>query len=122
MYKDITNVEYEITVTPVITGATGITTNGLKKNLKSYQENIQYTTAILETSNIIRKVQQYMQPEQRGSPLLQMQKCQGEKTYTRHNNNNNNNNNNTHFNSELEVSRILTSIQTWRFTPKIKTP
>jgi hypothetical protein len=117
MYKDITNVEYEITITPVITGATGITTNGLKKNLKSYQENTQYIlykTARLETSNIIRKVQQYMQPEQRGSPLVQMQKCQGEKTYTRHNNNNNN----THFNSELEVS----SIQTWRFTPKIKTP
>jgi hypothetical protein len=35
IYIDTTNVEHEITTTPVKTGATGILTKGLRKNLEA---------------------------------------------------------------------------------------
>jgi len=46
-------------VIPVITGAVGIVTKGLKNIWKQYQESIHVgsvRTAVLGTSNIIRKV------------------------------------------------------------------
>jgi len=64
MYRDTTNVEpemYDCTV-PVIIGATGIVTRGLRKNLETVPgrhsiDSLQ-KTAILGTSHIIRKVLQ----------------------------------------------------------------
>jgi hypothetical protein len=35
MYRDTTNVEHEIKIIPVKTGATGILTKGLRKNLEA---------------------------------------------------------------------------------------
>ena len=62
MYRDTTNVEPEITIIPVIIGATGIVTRSLRKHLEAVPrkhsiDSLQ-KTAILRTSHIIRKVLQ----------------------------------------------------------------
>ena len=62
MYRDTANVEPEMSVIPVIIGATGIVTKSLKKNLETipgkYSIASLQKTAILGTSHIIRKVLQ----------------------------------------------------------------
>ena len=62
MYGDIANVEPEVTIVPVIIGATGIVTRSSRKNLETIPgkhsiDSLQ-KTAILGTSHIIRKVLQ----------------------------------------------------------------
>ena len=62
MYRDTTNVEPEITIIPVVIGATGIVTRSLRKNMEAVPgkhsiDSLQ-KTAILGTSHIIRKVLQ----------------------------------------------------------------
>ena len=62
MYRDTTNVEPEITIIPVVIGATGIVTRSLRKNMEAVPgkhsiDSLQ-KTAILRTSHIIRKVLQ----------------------------------------------------------------
>ena len=62
VYRDTTNVEPEMYDCPGISGATGIVTRSLKKNLETIPgkhsiDSVQ-KTAILGTSHIIRKVLQ----------------------------------------------------------------
>jgi hypothetical protein len=62
MYRDTMNVEHEMYAIQVITGATGIITKGLKKNLgaipgKHSVDSLQ-NTAILGTLHVIQKVLQ----------------------------------------------------------------
>ena len=62
MNRDTTNVEPEMSVYTVITGATGIVTRSLRKNLKAmprkHSRDSLQKTGILGTSHIIRKVLQ----------------------------------------------------------------
>ena len=62
MYRNTTNVEPEMQTVPEITGATGIVTRSLRKNLETlpgeYSIDSLQKTAILGTSHIIRKVLQ----------------------------------------------------------------
>jgi hypothetical protein len=60
MYRDTTNVEHDSMIMPVIIGATGIVTEGLRKNLEAIPgkrsiESLQ-KTARLGASYITRKV------------------------------------------------------------------
>jgi hypothetical protein len=60
MYRDTTILNLKCTIIPVTTGATGIMTKRLRKNLKAIPgkhliDSLQ-KTAILGTSHIIRKV------------------------------------------------------------------
>jgi hypothetical protein len=89
---------------PVIIGATGIVTRGLKKHLETIPgkhsiDSLQKKTAVLGTSHIIRKV---LQSETRslsvGFTTGSRGKVPGKTCEKRRNNNNNNNNNN-----ELDV-------------------
>jgi hypothetical protein len=60
-YRDTAKVELKCTVIPVIIGATGIVTKSLRKNLEAIPEktfDILQQTAVLGTSQIIRKVLQ----------------------------------------------------------------
>jgi len=74
------------TIVPVIIGATGIVTRGLRKSLEvvagKHSINSLQKTAILGTSHIIRKVLQYEGCERWGSPLVQG-KYRGEKACDR---------------------------------------
>jgi hypothetical protein len=69
-------------VVPVIIGATGIATRGLKKYLETIPgkhsiDSLQ-KTAVLGTSHIIRKVLlRNLKPEWWGSPLVQEERYQG---------------------------------------------
>jgi hypothetical protein len=61
-YRDTANVELQITIIPVIIGATGIVTRSLRQNLEAVPgkhsiDSLQ-KTAVLGTAHIIRKVLQ----------------------------------------------------------------
>ena len=60
MYRDTANVEPEITIIPVIIGATGIVTKSLRKNLEAvtgkHTTDLLQKIALLGTSHTIRKV------------------------------------------------------------------
>jgi hypothetical protein len=71
MYRDKTNVNMKCVIIPVITGATGIVTEGVKKNLEAIQGNLK-----------------------RWRSLVFQEKYQEEKAYVKRQSNNNNNNNN----------------------------
>jgi hypothetical protein len=91
------------TIIPVITGATGIVTRSLRKNLESLPgkhsiDSLQ-KTAVLGTSHIIRKVLQCETGNLSGGDRcwIERRSAREKRSVTKHNNNSssNNNNNNT---------------------------
>jgi hypothetical protein len=89
-------------IIPAVTGATGMVTRGLRKNLEpipgKYSIDSLQKAAVLGTSHVMRKVLQCEPCGLSGGDRCCVKRRTREKwpvTKRRHNNNNNNNNNNT---------------------------